>query len=206
MPVLMLVCFPCSAAVTAEPQKAAVAPQLANLDVVSQPLPVHVADRLTSTRGRSQRNRHRAASQVVAARLNQVAVHLPVRLVLQRVVLRELTVLLPVPQTVLLHVLRKPAAVRLLVPPTAVLRLAVLMVPAVLHLVPQTVTAVLQPVVLAAKAVQLHVPAIVLRLADLMVPAVLHLVPLTAVLQPVVPRVLAVATNVAAMTPAKSLS
>ena len=86
--------------------------------------------------------------------------------------------------------------------------------------------AVLQPVDLAAKAVQLHVPASVLQPADLRVLIVLHLVPLTAVLQPadlrmlivlhpvpltavlqpVVQRVLAVATNVAAMTPVKSLS
>jgi hypothetical protein len=81
MPALTLVYSPpCSVvAASAEPQRVAVVLPLANLVVVNQPLPDRAAGRRSSTSERSRLSRHHAASQAVAARRNQAAVHLPPR-------------------------------------------------------------------------------------------------------------------------------
>ena len=182
----------CSVAAIAEPQKAAVALQPANLDVVSQPLPVHVAGRPSNTRGRSLLNRHHAASRADAARPNQAAVHLPLRLVdqragavLQPVALTVQTALLPVRATVLRLVRQRPAAVLLLVH-QPVLQPVAQKLQAVPHRVLLTVQPVLQPVALKVQTVLHHVCQTVLQLA--------------------VPKVPAAATIAAVQMPAKSLS
>lgn len=214
----MLVCSPpCSVvAASAEPRRAAVVLRLANLVVVNQPLPVRAAGRSSSTSGRSRLNRHHAASRAIAARLNQAAVHLPMRHVLpsvertvERVLLKTLTVPLQVQATVLRPVHRKLAAVLLrmhrsvrlpadLLARAAPLRvrknvhrLAVQREPTVLHHVHQSV---LQPADQKVLTVPHHVQKHVVLNA------------VQAVLQPAVPKVPAAATIVAVQTLAKSLN
>ena len=191
----------CSVAAIAEPQKAAVALQPANLDVVSQPLPVHVAGRPSNTRGRSLLNRHHAASRADAARPNQAAVHLPLRLVdqragavLQPVALTVQTALLPVRATVPRLVRQRPAAVLLLVH-QPVLQPVAQKLQAVPHrvllLADQTVQPVLQLVDLKVQTALHHVHQLVLQPAVLRESTVLLRVLLTVqpVLQPVALKV-----------------
>ena len=222
MPALTLVCSPpCSVvAASAEPRRAAVVLRLANLVVVNQPLPVRAAGRSSSTSERSRLNRHHAASRAIAARLNQAAVHLPMRhvlpsvertveRVLRRVLLKTLTVPLQVQATVLRPVHRKLAAVLLRVH-RSVLLLAVQREPTVLHHVHRSV---LLLVVQREPTVLHHVHQSVLQPADQKVLTVPHhvqkhvvLKAVQAVLQPAVPKVPAAATIVAVQTLAKSLN
>jgi hypothetical protein len=207
-------------AASAEPQRAAVVLRLANLVVVNQPLPARVPGRHSSTSERSRLSRHHAASQADAARRNQVAVHLPLRHVLQSAERKAERVLLLVPRkvqtvplhvraTVLLHVHLKRVAVLLLVHQSVLL-------PADLpaRAVPlQLAEHVLQPVDQKVPTAPHHVRQSVLLPVVLREPTVLHHVPkLVAlrvdqvVLQPAVPKVPAAATIVAVQMLAKSLS
>jgi hypothetical protein len=142
-------------AASAEPQRAAVVLRLANLVVVNQPLPARVPGRHSSTSERSRLSRHHAASQADAARRNQVAVHLPLRHVLQSAERKAERVLLLVP--------RKVQTVPLHVRATVLLHVHLKRV-AVLLLVHQSV---LQPVALKVQTAPHHVRRSVLRPADL---------------------------------------
>jgi len=166
MPALTLVCSPCLVAASAEPQKLAVVLRPANLVVVSQPLLALAVVRLTSTSGRFPACRHHAASQPDAALLNQAAVHLPLRPVLQLAVQNaERTAL----QHAGLKVQTAPHHV-----PVPVLQLVGQRLQAVLHHVPANVH---PPVVQREPTVLHHVPAPVLQPAVLRELTVLHHVP-----------------------------